>query len=53
MTQPTEGDIWKMCDTEAGSISLSCIMGQRCLARQGGVDGSSPNDVLGPSFATG
>lgn len=33
MTQPTEGDIWKMCDTEAGSISLSCVSGQRCLAR--------------------
>lgn len=33
MTQPTEGDIWKMCDTEAGSINLSCILGQQCLAR--------------------
>ncbi len=24
MTQPTEGEIWKMCDTDDGSISLSC-----------------------------
>lgn len=25
MTQPTEGEIWKMWDTEAGSISLSYV----------------------------
>lgn len=28
MTQPTDGEIWKMCDTEEGSISLSYSRGQ-------------------------
>lgn len=23
MTQPTDGEIWKMCETEEGSMSLS------------------------------
>ena len=26
MTHPTEGEIWKMCETDAGSINLSCLL---------------------------
>jgi hypothetical protein len=35
MTQPTDGESLKMCETEAGSMSLSCGVRQRHVQARG------------------